>query len=81
MPPLTYANYAMGPLQVRLSFRIELLTNLLIYVGVCSGVCSQLSGAMLDAIFTNGGYTAGVCTTAALEAYPWQSYIHLGDDY
>ena len=37
-----YAHYAMGPSQVSFSFRVEPLTSLLIYVGVCSGVCFQV---------------------------------------
>ena len=43
------------------------------YVGVHYGVCFLLSGAILDAIFTNGGSTIGVCTTVAL----WS--IHMAD--
>ena len=34
--------------------------------GACSDVCFLLSGAMLDAVFTYGGSTIGVCTIAAL---------------
>ena len=29
-----------------------------------------LSGALLDAIFTNGGLTIGVCTTVTLQSIP-----------
>ena len=39
MPSQTYTNYAMGPLQVSFFFTLEPLTDLLIYVGVCYGVC------------------------------------------
>ena len=38
-----------------------------------------LSGAMLDAIFTYGGSTIDVCTTAALGAYPLQAYVEPGN--
>ena len=57
MPPQSYANCAMGPLQVSFSFRDEPPTDLLICVGVCYGIHFLLSGAMLDAIFTNGDST------------------------
>ena len=55
MSPQAYANYTMGPPQISSSFRVEIPTNLLIYIGVCYGVCFLLSGAMVDAIFTNQG--------------------------
>ena len=43
----------------------------LIYMfGVCSGVCFLLLGAKLDAIFTYGGSTFGVCTLATLWSLP-----------
>ena len=35
MPPQLYDSYAMGLLQVGFSFKVELPTNLLLYVGVC----------------------------------------------
>ena len=70
MSPQAYANYAMGPLQVSFSFRVEPPTDLLIYVAVCSGVHFPFSAAMLDAIFTNWGSNIGVCTTADLWSIP-----------
>ena len=67
MPLQAYANYAMGPPQVGFFFRVEPPTILYFYMfGVCSGVCFLLSGAMLDAIFTYGGSTIGVCTISIL---------------
>ena len=64
------ANYAMGPLQVNFSFRVEDPTKLLICIGVYFGVCFLLSGIMLDAIFLNGGSTIKVCTIAAFWSIP-----------
>ena len=70
-PPLSVplqacANYAMGSPQVGFFFRVVPPTNFVYYMfGVCSGVCFLLSGAMLDAIFTPGGSTIGVCTITA----------------
>ena len=81
MPPQACANYAMGPLQVRFSFKVEPPSDLLIFVGVCCCVCFLLSGAMLDAILTNGSSTVGFCTTAAVGAYPGQAYMHPGDGH
>ena len=68
MPHQTYANYAMGSPQVGFFFRVE-PPNHFVYnmFGVCSGVCFLLSGVMLDAIFTTGSSTTGVCTIAT----PW----------
>ena len=74
MPSKAYIHYAKGPLQVSFSFKVEHPTNLLIYAFL-------LSGAMLDAIFTNGGTSIWVCTTAAFGAYPWQAYVHHGDGH
>ena len=69
MPPLAYANYAMGSPQVDFFFRVEHPIICILYMfGVCSGVCFLLLGAKLDAIFTYGGSTFGVCTlTTPLE--------------
>ena len=68
MPLQAYSNYAMAPPQVGFFFRVELPTVFVYYMfGVCSGVCFLLSGAMLDAIFTLGDSTTGVCTIAT----PW----------
>ena len=64
MASQAYATYVMGPPQVSSFFSVKPPTNLLIYVDVCYVVCFTLSGAILDAIFTNGGSTIGVCTTA-----------------
>ena len=64
------ANYAMGPSQVGFFFRVEPPTVLYFMFGVCSGVCFQLSGAMLDAVFTYGGSTIGVCNIATLLSLP-----------
>ena len=52
--------------------------------GVRSGVCFLLSGALLDAIFTTGGSTIGVCTPTTLWSSPmagicatwWWSSVH-----
>ena len=49
--------------------------------GVCSGVCLLLSGAILDAIFTLGCSTVGVCTITAPWSYPWQAYVQPGDGH
>ena len=43
MPLQAYANYAMGPPKVCFSFRVELLTNFLKGIDICSGVCFLLS--------------------------------------
>ena len=69
MPLQAHANYAIGPPQVSFSFRVEPPT-VFICDGVCYGVCFLLSGAMLDAVFTYGGSTIGVCTIAALLSLP-----------
>ena len=68
VPLQAYANYAMGSPQVGFFFRVEPSTILYYYMfDVCSGVYFLLSGALLDAIFTPGGSTIGVCTPAT----PW----------
>ena len=54
-----------GSPQVGIFFRVEPPTVLYFYMlGVCSGVCFLLSGAMMGAIFTYAGSTIGICTTA-----------------
>ena len=60
MHPKAYANYAMGPLQVSFSLRVEPPSDLFICVGVCCGACFLLSGATLDVICTNGGLSCWV---------------------
>ena len=67
MPPLAYANYAMGSPEAGFFSKVEPPTICILYMfGVCSGVCFLLLGAELDAIFTFGGSTFGVCTLATL---------------
>ena len=46
-------------------------TDLPIFDGVYYGVCFLLSGSNVDAIFTQGGSTIGIGTTAALQTCPW----------
>ena len=46
------------------------------FVDVCYGVCFSLSGAILDAIFTNGAQPL-----QPFGAYPWQIYVHPGDGH
>ena len=71
MPPLAYANYAMGSPQGGFFFRVEPPIIYILYMfGVCSGVCFLLLGAKLDAIFTYGGSTIRVCTLATLWSLP-----------
>ena len=71
MPPLGYANYAMGSPQVGFFFRVEPPIICILYMfGVCSGVCFLLLGAELDAIFTYAGSTIRVCTLATLWSLP-----------
>ena len=71
MPPLAYANYAMGSPQVGFFFRVELPVICILYMfGVHSSVCFLLLGVKLDAIFTYGGSTFGVCTLATLWSLP-----------
>ena len=79
MPFQEYANYAMGPLQVTDSFRIEPPTNFSIHVGVSYGVCFLLSSSNVDAIFTNGGPTVGFVPLQPFGAYPLQVYVHPGN--
>ena len=71
MPPLAYATYAMGSPQVGFFFRVEPPIIYILYMfGDCSGVCFLLLGAELDAIFTYGGSTFGVCTLVTLWSLP-----------
>ena len=71
MPPLAYANYAMGSPQVGFFFRVESPIIYILYMfRVCSGVYLLLLGAKLDAIFTYGGSTVRVCTLATLWSLP-----------
>ena len=70
MPPQACANYTMGPLLVSYSLKVEPPTDLLIYISVCFGVCLLLPDAILDATFTNGGSTTGLCSTEALWNIP-----------
>ena len=83
MPPLVYANYAMGSPQVSFFFRVEPPIICILYMfGVCSGVCFLLLGAKLDAIFTYGGSTLwGLHLGNPLEFYPWQAYVQPGDGH
>ena len=86
MPLQAYTNYAMCSPWVGFFFRVKSPTVLYIKSGVCSGVCFLLSGAMMDAIFTYGGSTIGVCTLATLWSLPmtgicatwWWSSAHMG---
>ena len=67
MPPLAYANYAMGSPQVGFFFRVEPPSICILYMsGVHSGVFFLLLGAKLDAVFTYGDSTVRVCTLATL---------------
>ena len=70
MPPLAYANYAMGPPQVGFFFRVKSPTIFCYMFGVYSGVCFLLLGAELDAIFTYGGSTIRVCILPTLWSLP-----------
>ena len=71
MPPLSYANYAMGSPQVGFFFRVEPPIICILYMfGVLSGVCLLLLGAKLDAVFTYGGSTIRVCILATLLSLP-----------
>ena len=71
MPPLAYANYAMGSPQVGFFSELSLPSFCILYMfGVCSGVCFLFLGAELDAIFTYGGSTIRVCTLATLWSLP-----------
>ena len=73
MPLQAYANYAIGPPHVGFSLRVESPIILYFYMfDVCSGVYFLLSGGMLDAIFTYGGSTIGVCTIATLRSLPME---------
>ena len=38
-----------------------------LYVGVCYGVCSLLSGSHVAVVFTNGGSSVGVCSITTLQ--------------
>ena len=67
MPPLAYANYAMGSPQVGFFFRVEPPIICILYM---FGVCFLLLGAKLDAVFTYGGSTFGVCTLVTLWSLP-----------
>ena len=70
MPFQAYANYDVGPLEVSFLFRVEPPTNLSMYVGVCYSVCILLLGSNVNAIFTYGGSTIGVCITTDLWSIP-----------
>ena len=70
IPFQAYANYVMGPPQVRFSFRVEPPTDFSIYNGVCYGVCFLFSGSTLDASFTYDGSITGICITTALQSIP-----------
>ena len=82
MPPLAYANYAMGSPQVGFFFRVEPPIICTLYMfGVHSGVCFLLLGAELDAVFTYGGSTVRISTLATLGVYPLQAYVQPGDGH
>ena len=71
MPPLAYANYAMGSPQVGFFFRVEPHIIWILYMfGVHSGICFLLLGAELDAVFTYGDSNFWVCTLAILWSLP-----------
>ena len=71
MPPLAYADYAMGSPQVGFFSELGLPSFCILYrFGVCFGVCFLLLGAELHAIFTYGGSTIRVCTLATLWSLP-----------
>ena len=70
IPLQAYANYAIGPLEVGFSFRVEPPTIFLLYVWCLLWCIFQLPGAMMDAVFTNAGSAIGVCTTVSLWSLP-----------
>ena len=71
MPPLAYANYAMGSPQVGFFFRVEPPTVLyLIYVWCLFWCLLFILGAELDIVFTYGGSTIRVCILATLWSVP-----------
>ena len=81
MPPKAYAHYAMDPSQVSFSFRVEPPNDLLIYVGVSSGVCFLLSGVMLDAYSPIETELLEFEPLQPFRAYPWQAYVYPRDGH
>ena len=82
MPPLAYANYAMGSPKVGFFFRVEAPIICILYMfGVHSGVCFLVLGAHLDAIFTYGAQTLGFAPWQPFGVYPWQAYVQPGDGH
>ena len=71
----------MGPLQVSFSLRVKAPTKLLIYAGVCFGVCFLLSCAILDVIFTNGAQLFGFASLLPFRTYLGQANVHPGDGH
>ena len=69
VPPLTYANYAMGSPQVGFFFRVE--PPIILYlIYVWCPFCFLLLVAELDVVFTYGASTFRVCTLATLWSLP-----------
>ena len=70
MPPLAYANYAMGSPQVGFFFRVELPTFCILCLVSVLVSAFYFLDAELDAVFTYGGSTIRVCTFATLWSLP-----------
>ena len=70
MPPQAYDNYAIGPQKVHFFFRVEPPTNLLIYVGVCYGVCFSAFSCHSRCHIHQWDSTTGVCITGAHQSIP-----------
>ena len=81
MPLSTYANYAMGPMHVGFSFRVELPTILFLYVWCLFWCMLLLSGAKLDAVFINGAKPLGFAPLQPFWIYPRKAYVQPGDGY
>ena len=71
MPPLAYANYAMGSPQVGFFFSELSLPPSVSYICWCLFWCLLfILGAKLDAVFTYRGSTVRVCILATLWSVP-----------
>ena len=75
-----YTNYAMGPTEVGVTFRVE-PPIILFYLYVWCLLLCMLSCAMLDAVFTYGGSTIGFTPLQPFTAYPWQAYVQPCDGH
>ena len=83
MPPLAYANYAMGSPQVGFFFRVEPPTILYLMYVWCPFWCLLFTFRCQVGcrIHLWGAQPLGFAPLQPFGVYPWQAYVHPGDGH